>query len=662
MAVRRVTGLFHAYGAFITVSSQNLIRKQHMKAGLTLCFALVTIMCSSLPAVADVVLDQGFDPGTGANGLVESTVVQPDGKILICGNFSSFNNTSHAYIARLHPDGTIDESFRADVGYWVRHMALQSDGKIVIGGFFTDVQGVPRNRIARLNANGSLDTTFNPGTGCRFKIVPPDPWEPFVFAVAVQPDGKIIIGGNFVTYNGVTNTGIVRVNSNGSLDTTFNVGAGVNSWVRSLLVQPDGKIMVTGWFTSYNNQNHSRMVLLNPDGSADPLFNPDFGDLTAVYTVAQVDAGKYIVAGHSANTNNPGYWGREMARLNPDGSFDKSFLGYANEKVESIRVQPDGKIVMGGYFSAVNGTPRWNLARLNSDGSLDDSFAPQTDNFVWTVALQSDGKILATGGFSSVNGVSRKGISRFGNSSEVDTTPPLTLITQTPDSRTAVLKGSSSFTRTLLNSGKALNPRNHIAVINDFNHDGKGDFVWQQNVTGAVWIWFMNGTNVLQTATLNGQPSARGWRVAASADFNGDGENDLVLQKGVNLNFWFLNGTNVDHTVTITRPMAAAWRVVGAGDFNNDGQQDLVWQHLAGYLAVSHLNATNVSDSIVLKKKLAAGYGVRVVKDFSGDGQPDLLLQNGGGIMAVWNMSNTNFVSANAHGRVVPAWRVVGTN
>ena len=621
-----------------------------------------------LSAVAQTSLDTSFDPGTGANGLVESTVVQPDGKILVCGNFSTFNGTSHAYIARLHPDGTIDNSFNADVGYWVRHMALQSDGKIVIGGFFTDVQGVPRNRIARLNADGSLDATFNPGTGCRFKIVPPDPWEPFVFAVAVQPDGKIIIGGNFVTYNGVTNVGIVRVNSNGSLDSTFNVGAGVNSWVRSLLVQPNGQIMVTGWFTSYDNHSHSRMVLLNQDGSADPSFNPNFGDLTAVYTVAQVDAGKYIVAGHSANTNNPGYWAREMARLNPDGSFDTSFLGYANEKVESVKIQSDGKIVMGGYFSAVNGVRRSNLARLNADGSLDDSFSPNVDNYVWTVALQSDGKILTTGGFTSVDGVSRNGVARFGELSAPTTGGPVTftLVTQTVDSRTAFVSAAmehniKTLPRTVLNSGRPLNPRNHMVAVADFNHDAKSDFVWQQNTTGSVSIWFMDGTNVLGSAALAGQPPTQGWRVAAAGDFNHDGQNDLVLQKGVNLNFWFLNGTNVQSTVTVTRPMAAAWRLVAAADFNNDSELDLVWQHTAGYLAISHLTGSTFNDSIVVKKRIPAGFGIRAAKDFSSDGQSDLLFENGAGVLAVWNMNNTNFVSSTTIGRTAAGWRVVGT-
>src|ERR1051325_10595571 len=119
-------------------------------------------------------LDTSFDPGSGANDLVESLVVQPDGKILICGIFTQFNGQPRSYIARLNPDGSLDNTFVAAPSYWVRYMALQGDGKILIGGFFTNVGGAPRNRIARLNPDGSLDTSFDPGHGCEGKVVPAD--------------------------------------------------------------------------------------------------------------------------------------------------------------------------------------------------------------------------------------------------------------------------------------------------------------------------------------------------------------------------------------------------------------------------------------------------------------------------------------------------------
>ncbi|MGI8967081.1 MAG: delta-60 repeat domain-containing protein, partial [Limisphaerales bacterium] len=156
-------------------------------------------------------LDLTFDPGTGAgNTFVETVLPQPDGKVLVCGAFTVFSGQPRNYIARLNSDGSLDTNFVASPSYWVRHMTLQTDGKIIIGGFFTSVEGQSRNLVARLNSNGSLDTSFNPGSGATGTLgvsitgVP----DPFVFQTALQSDGKILITGNFTTYNGVGVNGI----------------------------------------------------------------------------------------------------------------------------------------------------------------------------------------------------------------------------------------------------------------------------------------------------------------------------------------------------------------------------------------------------------------------------------------------------------------------
>lgn len=357
-------------------------------------------------------LDPTFAPGSGAaGGIVETVAAQPDGKILVSGNFTSINETPQAFIARLHPDGSVDSSFQAHPGYWVRHFVLQEDGKIVIGGFFTQVQGIARNRVARLNPDGSLDLSFDPGTGAETKIVPGDDKDPFVFFLALQPDGKILITGNFLTFNGAPRSGIARLNPDGSLDTTFEVGAGFDSWGRFLLLLPNDQILATGWLTRYNNQPFNRMVRLNSDGSADPGFRPFFGDKTAIYGAALLPDGQLIAVGHSLNEQ--GLFRQEMARLNPDGSFDSTYPAFANEKIESVYLQADGKLILGGYFSRVNGVPRSGLARLNPDGTLDETFRADTDNFVWTVAGQPDGRVLICGGFLTVDGVSRAGVARL---------------------------------------------------------------------------------------------------------------------------------------------------------------------------------------------------------------------------------------------------------
>lgn len=362
-------------------------------------------------------VDLSFNSGGGGidGGLVEQIIPQPDGKILICGNFTQFDGVQKSYIARLNPDGTVDNSFSAGVGYWVRTMSLQPDGKIVIGGFFNNVEGASRNLIARLNSDGSLDYGFDPGTGASGTLgtaISGNP-SPFIFYTALQPDGKVLITGNFTNYNGIVRNGIARLNTNGTLDVTFNVGGGLNggSWGRSILVQSNGQIMLTGWFTSYNGGGFNRMVRINPNGSADTTFNPYFGDLTAVYTCVQLTNGQYIVAGHCENTSN--HFTNEIARLNSDGAYDMSFVGSANDKVETIRLQRDGKIIMSGYFSLADGVPVSGIARLNPDGTLDRSFYANFDNYIWYNTVLTSGQILFGGGFYTVDGISRAGIVRL---------------------------------------------------------------------------------------------------------------------------------------------------------------------------------------------------------------------------------------------------------
>src|SRR4029079_466974 len=151
-------------------------------------------MLATLSHAASI-LDTGFNPGSGAGGgIVEQALPQPDGKILVCGNFTSFNGQNRGYVARLNSDGSVDQGFLAQPSYWVRHMALQGDGKIVIGGYFKQVAGAPRSLVARLNSNGSLDPSFDPGSGATNIIAGgvDGNIDPFIFWLAVQPDGKIV--------------------------------------------------------------------------------------------------------------------------------------------------------------------------------------------------------------------------------------------------------------------------------------------------------------------------------------------------------------------------------------------------------------------------------------------------------------------------------------
>jgi uncharacterized delta-60 repeat protein len=366
-------------------------------------------------------LDTGFDPGSGANNTIESIVIQSDGKILIGGYFTSYNGTSRNGIARLNSDGSLETGFDPGTGAstnsYINSVALQSDGKILIGGSFTSYNGTSRNRIARLNSDGNLDTSFDPGMGANNTVN----------SIALQIDEKILIGGWFDSYNGTGRNYIARLNSDGSLDTAFDPGSGVYNYpytiVLSIAVQSDGKVLIGGWFTSYNGTQRNYIARLNSDGSLDIGFDPGTVTNRLVYSIAIQSDGKILIGGQFTSYN--GTTRNHIARLNSDGSLDMVFdpgTG-ANDIVYSIAIQSDGKILIGGSFTSYNGTGRNRITRLNSDGSLDKGFDPGSgaDNAIESIVIQSDGKILIGGHFTSYNGTSRQRIARLNSDGSLDT-------------------------------------------------------------------------------------------------------------------------------------------------------------------------------------------------------------------------------------------------
>jgi uncharacterized delta-60 repeat protein len=378
-----------------------------MSAAKTILPALVIGWLFAAAALAaDSLVDPTFNSGgVGPDYIVEQVLEAPDGKILICGLFTKYNGQNRPWIARLNADGSLDTSFNPSPNTWVRHMVVQPDGKIVIAGEFTFVENVSRNLIARLNPDGSLDRTFNPGRGLEESIAP-DIYNnnaTFVIWSELQPDGKILVAGNFKKYDGFPSMGLARINPDGSRDTNFNIGSGLDSWGRSTRVLPNKQILVTGWFTSYNGHSFNRLMRLNEDGTADTTLNAFFGDKTSCYSVVVQPDDKLIVCGHSINEQ--GLFNREIKRLNPDGSDDLRWGGKSNEKTECLLLQDDGKVILVGYFTLVNEVPRARIARLNGDGTLDDTFRADANELVWTVAPARDQRVLVCGGFTNIDGI-----------------------------------------------------------------------------------------------------------------------------------------------------------------------------------------------------------------------------------------------------------------
>lgn len=362
-----------------------------MKNALFLLSALLFTTFSLKLQAQDGMLDATFNAlGNGANGTIYTVSIQSDGKLIVGGGFTTYNGYTINRIARLNTDGTLDTSFHVGTGAAgiVSTSAIQSDGKILIGGYFNTFNGFARKRIARLNIDGSVDTTFNPGTGANG----------FIGTCALQSDGKIIIGGGFDDFNGMTENYIARLNTDGSVDTTFNSGTGAEYRVFTTSVQNDDKIIIGGWFISYNGVNKNYITRLNADGSLDTTFNIGVGFDYIVYTSTIQSDGKIIIGG-DFNTYN-GVSRNNIARLNSDGSLDTTFNpGVGTDNIIlTCNKQNDGKIIIAGSFEDYNGTATHNhIARINTDGSIDSTFYFGTGlNYgeVNSVALQSDEKII----------------------------------------------------------------------------------------------------------------------------------------------------------------------------------------------------------------------------------------------------------------------------
>jgi uncharacterized delta-60 repeat protein len=363
-------------------------------------------------------LDSTFSIGTGLNFDVFTMVMQSDGKVLVGGQLTAYNGVSQRRIARLNTDGSLDSTFDIGTGFNVQvwTIALQTDGKILVGGDFTTYKGLTQNRIARLNTDGSLDSTFDVGTG--FNSTP--------FSIAVQSDGKILVGGDFTTYKDLTQNNIARLNTDGSLDSSFVVGTGFGGSVKTITLQSDGKILAGGSFTTYNGTGANRIIRLNSNGSIDTSFVYGSGFNGVVNTI-EVTATKIIVGGENFTTYN-GLSRNGAIILNTNGVADILFYSVVNTNgsvgsVSVVKALPDGKILIGGTFPEVFVTPVSRLLKINSDNSLDLNFNLEGEfnsSTVFSQLRQTDGKFIMAGSFTTYKGLSQNRIIRFNSDGSLD--------------------------------------------------------------------------------------------------------------------------------------------------------------------------------------------------------------------------------------------------
>lgn len=401
----------------------------------------------------------------GVNSLFDSSVedlnLNTDGKIYITGEFLSSVQSINRFRI-LNTNGTVFNPSLLKTNKLNSGLAIvtatQSDGKLLIGGSFTHFGGqLGKSYLIRLNSDGTEDTVFTnnavvSGVASKFNTTG---FVRRILAITVQPDGKILLGGYFANYNGSTGKDyLIRLNSDGTEDTVFSDNAvavsGVakfNSQIEVVKLQSDGKILIGGNFTNYNTTGKNRLIRLNSDGTEDTVFSGNAVWVSPttprinnrVNTIAIQSDGKILVGGTFTNyfTTGKNY----LIRLNTDGTEDTVFSGNAvwispttpriSSTINSIAIQADGKILLGGAFQNYFATGKNRLMRLNTNGTEDTAFStnavvngttPRFSSNVFSVAIQEDGKIVVGGQFLSWSaGTGKSRLLRFNSDGTEDT-------------------------------------------------------------------------------------------------------------------------------------------------------------------------------------------------------------------------------------------------
>lgn len=380
---------------------------------------------------ADGTYDSTFDTtSSGFNfGAVPNCLqIQNDGKILVGGSFTSYKGNASSNIVRINSNASYDSTFSVGTGFdfSTNSIKIQTDGKILVGGAFTNYSGNSTNRIVRINTNGSIDNTFSIGTGFNGNVS----------FIELQSSGKVIVTGQFTFYDGGNSCNrIARLNTNGSFDSTFNIGVGlpILTQGRCLSVQSDDKIYIGGTFTAFNSVSAKRIVRLNSDGSVDTTwdtsnaFNSDvrFISLDEVNNILYTGGGYTFYDTTSANSLASLYIIPQDVYGLLNTSFNNNVLTYLPNtyRVYNIIQTSNNQLIASGNFTTIGGN-YITIMRVNFDGTLDTTFSSSIscNGFITPIALQQNGKIIAGGTFTNYQGQTSNYIMRLDENGLFDTT------------------------------------------------------------------------------------------------------------------------------------------------------------------------------------------------------------------------------------------------
>jgi uncharacterized delta-60 repeat protein len=587
------------------------------------------------------------DIGTGYLDAADDIAIQSDGKIV------AVSSRSNAFaVVRYDPDGSLDTTFDGDgkvatafdsIYARGRAVVIQSDGKIVVAGTVSEGGLTGDIAIVRYNSDGSLDTTFD-GDGRVITSIGAQ--DDSADAVAIQSDGKIVAAGYSRTLSSVSNFALVRYNTDGSLDTTFDGDGKLTTGSRcdvasAVVVQPDGKIIAAG--SGWNDLNDFALARYNTDGSLDSTFDGDGIVITAISSsppttfrdsfrdsanaVAIQPDGKIVAAGTSGSDSSN--YGFALVRYNPDGSLDTTFdtdgkvttaIGNANSGSSAVAIQTDGRIIAAGQGSIPNSPSDsdFALVRYNTNGTLDATFGGgdgiSTVDFNTSydgargMALHSRGCAVVAGQANGALAIARVLLEPNKTRFDFDGDGRSDISVFRPsDSVWYIDRSFSGFTAAQFGiSTDKITPA-------DYDGDGKTDISIFRDGT---W-WRINSGNSTVAVAQFGIAGD----IPVPGDYNGDGRDELAVYRNGE---WWLEGTGRTAFGTPTdKPVPA--------DYDGDGKTDISIYRDGAWWRIKS------SDSTVSVVQFGIATDRPVIGDYDGDSRADLAVYRDG----TWHILRT---------------------